>query len=87
MSQTQRLAGEELDHELARLLEVESFPPPAQFREHALLNDPAVYEQAARDPEGWWASQAEAAGLVASPSRGCSTTTTRPSTSGSPGAP
>ena len=59
MNQTQRLAGEELEHELARLLEVESFPPPAQFREQALLNDPAVYEQAARDPEGWWASQAE----------------------------
>ena len=28
---------------------------PAAFREHALLNDPAVYEQAARDPHGWWA--------------------------------
>ncbi len=59
MSETRRLAGEELDQELARLLEVESFQPPAQFREHALLNDPAVYEQAARDPQGWWASQAK----------------------------
>ena len=59
MSEARRLAGEELDQELARLLEVESFPPPEQFREHALLNDPAVYEQAARDPEGWWASQAQ----------------------------
>ncbi len=59
MSEARRLAGEELDHELARLLEVESFPPPEQFREHALLSDPAVYEQAARDPEGWWASQAQ----------------------------
>ncbi len=59
MSEARRLAGEELDQELARLLEVESFPPPEQFREHALLNDPAVYEQAARDAEGWWASQAQ----------------------------
>ena len=59
MSEARRLAGEELDQELARLLEVESFPPPEQFREHAVLNDPAVYEQAARDPEGWWASQAQ----------------------------
>ncbi len=59
MSEARRLAGEELDQELARLLEVESFPPPQQFREHALLNDPAVYEEAARDPEGWWASQAQ----------------------------
>ncbi len=50
---------EELDRELAELLEVESFEPPAEFREQALLNDPAVYEEAARDPQGWWAGQAE----------------------------
>ncbi|HUH81203.1 MAG TPA: acetate--CoA ligase [Solirubrobacteraceae bacterium] len=54
-----KLSGEELEHELARLLDVESFPPPQAFREHALLNDPAVYEQAAADPEGWWASLAQ----------------------------
>src|SRR5208283_5801117 len=45
--------------ELAALLDVERFPPPAAFREQALLKDPAIYEQAARDPEGWWAEQAE----------------------------
>ena len=49
---------EALDSELARMLEVERFEPPQDFREHALLNDPAVYEQAARDPQGWWAAQA-----------------------------
>jgi len=49
-----------LDHELAALLEVERFEPPSQFRDHALLSDPAVYEQAARDPQGWWAEQAQA---------------------------
>ncbi len=48
-----------LDSELARMLEVERFEPPADFHEHALLNDPAVYERAARDPQGWWAEQAE----------------------------
>jgi acetyl-CoA synthetase len=48
-----------LDSELARMLEVERFEPPAHFRESALLNDPAVYEQAARDPQAWWAKQAE----------------------------
>jgi acetyl-CoA synthetase len=48
-----------LDSELARMLEVERFEPPAQFRESALLSDPAVYEQAARDPQAWWAQQAE----------------------------
>ena len=39
--------------------EVARFDPPAEFREHALLSDPAVYEQAARDPQAWWAKQAE----------------------------
>ena len=34
------------------------FEPPAEFRAHALLNDPAVYEEAASDPQGWWAAQA-----------------------------
>ena len=49
-----------LDAELARLLEVERFEPPTSFREHALLSDPAVYEEAARDPQAWWARQAQA---------------------------
>jgi acetyl-CoA synthetase len=40
-------------------LEVERFEPPAEFREQALLNDPSIYEQAARDPQAWWAEQAE----------------------------
>ena len=47
-----------LDSELARMLELERFEPPASFRESALLSDPAVYEQAARDPQAWWAKQA-----------------------------
>ncbi|MGO9487686.1 MAG: acetate--CoA ligase [Solirubrobacteraceae bacterium] len=51
--------GEDLDRELAGLLEVERFPPPEEFREHALLKDPAVYQRAAADPQGWWAEQAE----------------------------
>jgi acetyl-CoA synthetase len=49
-----------LDDELARMLEVERFEPPTSFRERALLSDPAVYEEAARDPQAWWASQAQA---------------------------
>ncbi|HTW41120.1 MAG TPA: acetate--CoA ligase [Solirubrobacteraceae bacterium] len=51
--------ADELDAELAALLEVERFPPPAQFRAHALLKDPAIYAQAAADPQAWWAAQAE----------------------------
>jgi len=52
-------SGQALDDELAALLEVEAFEPPSDFREQALLNDPAVYEQAAADPEAWWVAQAE----------------------------
>jgi acetyl-CoA synthetase len=59
MSVSQELGGEDLDRELAGLLDVERFPPPEQFREQALLNDPAVYERAAADPQGWWVEQAQ----------------------------
>jgi acetyl-CoA synthetase len=48
-----------LDNELAQMLEVERFEPPVPFRENALLSDPSVYERAARDPQAWWAKQAE----------------------------
>jgi acetyl-CoA synthetase len=48
-----------LDDELARMLEIERFEPPASFREQALLSDPSVYAEAARDPQGWWARQAQ----------------------------
>jgi acetyl-CoA synthetase len=50
--------SEALDRELAKLLEVERFEPPSEFREQALLKDPEVYERAAADPEAWWAEQA-----------------------------
>jgi acetyl-CoA synthetase len=58
-SESEAATGEALDRELAALLEVETFDPPAEFREQALLKDPAVYEQAVNDPQAWWASQAE----------------------------
>ena len=40
------------------MLEVEKFEPPAEFRERALWSDPAIYEEAAADPEAWWLRQA-----------------------------
>jgi acetyl-CoA synthetase len=52
------VSAEQLDAELASLLDVERFEPPAAFAEQALLKDAAVYEQAAADPQGWWASRA-----------------------------
>ncbi len=58
-SESDSATGEELDRELATLLDVETFDPPAAFAEHALLNDPAVYDEAARDPLAWWVAQAE----------------------------
>ncbi len=51
--------GGALDEELASLLDVATFPPPAAFREHALLSDPAIYERAASDPQAWWAGEAQ----------------------------
>jgi len=46
--------GEQLERELAELLERESFDPPSEFAQNALLNDPGVYAEAAADPEAWW---------------------------------
>ena len=43
----------------ALLTEDRTFEPPATFREGATASDPAVYESAARDPEGFWASFAK----------------------------
>ncbi len=48
-----------LEAELDKLLEIERFDPPEEFREHALLADPSVYEEAERDWQGWWLSQAK----------------------------
>jgi acetyl-CoA synthetase len=58
-TEPQVAAGEALERELAELLEVERFEPPTEFRDKALLKDPAVYGQAAADPLGWWERQAE----------------------------
>jgi len=48
-----------LEHQLEQMLEIERFEPSDSFRANALLNDPAVYAEAARDPQAWWARQAE----------------------------
>jgi acetyl-CoA synthetase len=53
-----RTDPQDLEQELASLLEVERFDPPEGFREKALWSDPAVYEEANKDPEAWWLKQA-----------------------------
>jgi len=46
----------EREHEINALLnETRVFPPTDTWRRTARVADPAVYEQAARDPEGFWA--------------------------------
>ena len=42
----------------ALLKENRQFPPPDAFRQRAVLNDPAIYERAAKDPEAFWAAVA-----------------------------
>ncbi|PKB67322.1 MAG: acetate--CoA ligase [SAR202 cluster bacterium Io17-Chloro-G3] len=43
----------------ALLHESRTFPPPEAFVRQANLSDPAVYERAANDPEGFWEEQAK----------------------------
>src|SRR3954467_2187640 len=50
----------DLERDLTDLLEVESFPPPAGFADHALFSDDAVYAEAEGDPVAWWTEQARA---------------------------
>ena len=36
----------------------QTFAPPVEFTAQANINNPSVYEEAAADPQGWWAKQA-----------------------------
>ena len=51
-------SGQTLEAQLEAMLDTEQFEPPEEFRKHALLSDPAVYEEAERDWKGWWLKQA-----------------------------
>jgi acetyl-CoA synthetase len=55
---THQASEHALEQELAALLDTEKFDPPAGFPEHALLRDPAIYEEAEADWQGWWERQA-----------------------------
>jgi acetyl-CoA synthetase len=44
----------------ALLTENRIFEPSTEFKRNALWSDPAIYEQAGRDPEAFWAEQAGA---------------------------
>jgi acetyl-CoA synthetase len=60
MEATTKPTTDQIQRELGDLLDRETFEPPAAFREKALISDQSVYEEAARDPQAWWARQAEA---------------------------
>ena len=60
MEGTTKASAEQIEQELEQLLDQELFEPPAEFRESALISDESVYEEAAHDPEAFWAKQAEA---------------------------
>jgi acetyl-CoA synthetase len=55
---SERSAADELEQELASLLDVETLAPPTEFRRRALLSDPEIYATADADWQGWWAEQA-----------------------------
>jgi acetyl-CoA synthetase len=50
-------SSEQIEQEIGELLDRETFDPPPEFAEQALLNDESVYEEAAKDPQAWWAEQ------------------------------
>jgi len=43
---------------VALLKEGRTFPPSEEFRRQANVSDPRIYEEARRDPEGFWAEEA-----------------------------
>ena len=55
-----KATADQIERELGELLDQETFDPPEEFVRDALITDESVYEEAARDPEAWWAKQAEA---------------------------
>jgi acetyl-CoA synthetase len=48
-----------LEAQLEEMLEIEKFDPPEEFVKDALLNDPAIYDEAEKDWKGWWLKQAK----------------------------
>jgi acetyl-CoA synthetase len=50
---------EDLEKQLESMLDIEKFPPPQEFRKHALVTDESMYEEAAQSLEGFWLRQAK----------------------------
>ena len=52
--------GPTLESQIGELLDQETFDPPEDFAEQAVVSDDSIYETANEDYEGFWAEQAEA---------------------------
>jgi len=60
MEASTKTSSEQIEKEIGELLDQEIFDPPNGFKEKALIADESVHEDAARDPQAWWAEQAKA---------------------------
>jgi acetyl-CoA synthetase len=60
MEASTKPSSEQIEKEIGELLDQETFDPPNGFRDKALIADESAHEEAARDPEAWWAEQAKA---------------------------
>jgi acetyl-CoA synthetase len=59
-----------LESKLEEMLDIEKFEPPEGFRKDALLNDPAIYDEAEKDWQGWWIKQAKELHWFTEPTQG-----------------
>src|SRR5579859_5493358 len=54
-----QVGGEQLEAKLERMLAIETFSPPEQFRDQALINDASIYDEAEADWKGFWMARAK----------------------------
>ena len=60
MEASTKPSSDQIEKEIGELLDQETFDPPNGFRDKALIADESLHEEAARDPQAWWAEQAKA---------------------------
>src|SRR5918997_5922369 len=60
MEASTKPSSEQVEKEIGAILDQETFDPPNGFRDRALISDESEHENAARDPQAWWAEQANA---------------------------
>src|SRR5262249_54832550 len=54
-----KVKAEDVEQQLESMLDIEQFPPPEDFKKEALVSDDSMYDEAAKDLEGFWQRQAE----------------------------